>query len=202
MITKQNKKGNALAAVLITLGVLALITIVLVSWVLGSYNTLVDSDLNVENQWGKVQSAYERRLDLIPNLAATVKGSADFEQNTLVEAAKARGGIRIANNPTSLEEANRPVMSMMAGLMTYAEQYPALKSTEAFKALMDELAGTENRIKWERDNYNDFVKGYKAQVRKFPTNMIAGMFGFELSKWDTFESRENATVAPTVDFSK
>jgi len=200
MITKQNKKGNSLAPVLITIGVIAVIIIIFAFWILGSYNTLVDSDLNVENQWGKVQSAYERRLDLIPNLVATVKGSADFEQETLTEVAKARGGIRVANNPSQLEAANQPVMAMMAGMMTYAEQYPQLKSTEAFRGLMDELAGTENRIKWERDNYNDFVKNYKAQVRKFPTNMVAGMFGFEQSKWDTFESRENASVAPTIDF--
>jgi LemA protein len=202
MITKQNKKGNALAAVLITLGILILIAIIIGSWIAGSYNTLVDKDTSVEAQFGKIQTAMERRLDLLPNLASTVKGSANFEQETLIEVAKARGGIRIANNPTSLEEANRPVMSMMAGLMTYAEQYPALKSTEAFKGLMDEIAGSENRISWERNNYNDLVKEYKAEVRKFPTTMIAGMFGFEQSKWEMYNAVQNATVAPTVDFSK
>jgi LemA protein len=197
-----NKKGSALIAVLITLAALAIIILTAVSFIAGNYNTLVDKDTSVENQWGKVQSAHERRLDLLPNLAATVKGSAAFEQQTLVEVAKARGGIRIANNPTALEEANRPVMAMMAGMMTYAEQYPELKSTAAFIALMDEIAGTENRIKWERDTYNDMVKDYKKQVRSFPSNMIAGMFGFEQSKWDTFEALENASVAPTIDFTK
>lgn len=201
MITKQNK-GNILATVLITLGIIIAIVVMIGGWIAGNYNTLVEKDTSVENQWGKVQSAYERRLDLIPNLVATVKGSAEFEKTTLVEVAKARGGIRIANNPTELEEANRPVMSMMAGMMTYTEQYPQLKTTEAFKGLMDELAGTENRIKWERDNYNDFVKTYKQQVRSFPSNIIAGMFGFEQSKWDAFDARDEADVAPEVSFTK
>ena len=202
MITKQNKKGSGLAGVLITLGVLIFIIFILGSFLIGSYNTLVDKDTSVENQWGKVQSAYERRLNLIPNLVSTIKGSADFEQETLIEVAKARGGIRVANNPTSLEEANRPISAMIAGMMTYTENYPTLKTTEQFRALMDELAGTENRVKYETDAYNDLVKDYKQQVRRFPTTIIAGMFGFEQSKWDTFESRENASVAPTVDFSK
>ena len=198
----MNNKGSAMAGVLITLLVIVFIAIIFGSWVAGSYNTLVDKDTSVEAQWGSVQSAYERRLDLIPNLVATVKGSADFEKETLVEVAKARGGIRLANNPSQLETANQPITTMMAGLMTYVENYPTLKTTEQFRALMDELAGTENRVKWERDNYNGMVKDYKQQVRIFPANLIAGMFGFEQSKWDIFESRENASVAPTVDFSK
>jgi len=199
---KQDKKGNVLMGILITLGVIIIIGLMFPGWVAGNYNTLVQKDTSVEAQWGKVQSAYERRLDLIPNLVATVKGSATFEQDTLVEVAKARGGIRVANNPAQLDAANQPVMAMMAGMMTYAEQYPQLKTTESFKALMDELSGTENRIKWERDNYNDLVKDYKAQVRSFPSNLIAGMFGFEQSKWDTFESRTEAEIASTVDFTK
>ena len=199
---KQDKKGNVLMGILITLGVIIIIGLMFAGWVAGNYNTLVQKDTSVEAQWGKVQSAYERRLDLIPNLVATVKGSATFEQDTLVEVAKARGGIRVANNPAQLDAANQPVMAMMAGMMTYAEQYPQLKTTESFKALMDELSGTENRIKWERDNYNDLVKDYKAQVRSFPSNLIAGMFGFEQSKWDTFESRTEAEIVSTVDFTK
>jgi LemA protein len=201
MITKQNKKGNA-TTVLITLGVLLLLAITIASWGISCYNTLVGADVGAENQWSKVQTAYEYRLDLIPNLASTVKGSANFEQETLIEVAKARGGIRIANNPTQLEEANRPISTMMAGMMTYAEQYPQLKSTEAFQGLMDSLAGCQSRIKWETDNYNDAVKFYKEQVRMFPTNIISNMFGFEENKWDMFEAKENASTAPVVDFSK
>jgi len=197
----MNKKAmNALGIVGIVIGVIFLIFLMFFSWIAGSYNTLVSADTSTEASWGKVQTAYERRLDLLPNLARTVKGSSDFEKETLIEVAKARGGIRVANNPTSLEEANRPVMTMMAGMMTYAEQYPNIKSTELYKGLMDELAGTENRIKWERDNYNDEVKNYKNQVRMFPGSMIASMFNFDADKWEMFEGREEGKVAPEISF--
>ena len=191
---------NALGIVGIVIGVIFLIFLMFFSWIAGSYNLLVSADTSTEASWGKVQTAYERRLDLLPNLARTVKGSSDFEKETLIEVAKARGGIRVANNPTSLEEANRPVMTMMAGMMTYAEQYPNIKSTELYKGLMDELAGTENRIKWERDNYNDEVKNYKNQVRMFPGSMIASMFNFDADKWEMFEGREEGKVAPEISF--
>jgi LemA protein len=200
MKAKTNKKANVLTGILITLGVIVLMILMLVGWAAGSYNTLVDTDTSTENSWAKVQTAYERRLDLLPNLARTVKGSSDFEKETLVEVAKARGGIRVANNPAELEEANRPVMTMMAGMMTYAEQYPNIKSTELYKGLMDELAGTENRIKWERDNYNDAVKTYKTTIRMFPKNIIASMFNFDVNKWEVFEASVNATSAPVIDF--
>jgi len=197
----MNKKAmNALGIVGIVIGVIFLIFLMFFSWIAGSYNLLVSADTSTEASWGKVQTAYERRLDLLPNLARTVKGSSDFEKETLIEVAKARGGIRVANNPTSLEEANRPVMTMMAGMMTYAEQYPNIKSTELYKGLMDELAGTENRIKWERDNYNDEVKNYKNQVRMFPGSMIASMFNFDADKWEMFEGREEGKVAPEISF--
>jgi LemA protein len=194
------KKANVLMTILITLGVIILICLMLFSWVAGAYNTLVSADTSTENSWAKVQTAYERRLDLLPNLARTVKGSSDFEKETLVGVAKARGGIRVANNPAELEEANRPVMTMMAGMMTYAEQYPNIKSTELYKGLMDELAGTENRIKWERDNYNDAVKTYKTTIRMFPKNIVASIFNFDVNKWEVFESSVNATSAPVINF--
>jgi len=199
----ENKKGG-IGTILIAIGIIFAVIIILglifMGWVAGTYNNLVGLDTSTSESWGKVQSAYERRLDLLPNLARTVKGSADFEKETLIEVAKARGGIRVANNPTDLETANKPVMSMMAGMMTYVEQYPQLKSTEAFRGLMDELAGTENRIKWERDNYNEKVKNYQTGVRIFPANIIAGMFNFPVDKWKMFEARTNASVAPEISF--
>jgi LemA protein len=169
---------------------------------MGSYNTLVGSDINVENQWGKVQSAYERRLDLIPNLVATVKGSAAFEQDTQTQIAAMRGGIKNAKTVSDMQKVDGQMSSLMSGINIQVEAYPDLKSTANFMALQDELAGTENRIKWERDNYNDMVKDYKLKVRSFPMNMIAGMFGFEQSKWDMFAAVENASEPVTVDFSK
>lgn len=202
MITKQNKKGNALAVVLITLGVILAIIIVLASWITGSYNTLVGSDVNVENQWGKVQSAYERRLDLIPNLVATVKGSSNFEKDTQTQVAALRGGIQNAKTVSDMQKVDSQMTSLMSGINVQVEAYPDLKSTANFLALQDELAGTENRIKWERDNFNDMVKDYKLKVRSFPMNIIAGMFGFEQSKWEMFAAVENASEPTTVDFSK
>ena len=202
MITKQNKKGNVLAAVLITLGIIIAIALIIGSWVAGSYNSLTDKDTSVENQWGKVQSAYERRLDLIPNLVATVKGSASFEQDTQTQIAAMRGGIRDAKTVSDMQKVDGQMSALMSGINVQIEAYPALKSTENFMALQDELAGTENRIKWERDEYNNQVKDYKYAVRSFPTNIIAGMFGFEQSKWDMFQSNDGAENAPQVDFTK
>ncbi len=196
----MKKQAQALMIVGITIGVILLILLMFFGWVAGSYNTLVSADTSTEASWANVQTAYERRLDLLPNLARTVKGSSDFEKETLIEVAKARGGIRVANNPTALEEANRPIMSMMAGMMTYAEQYPNIKSTELSKGLMDELAGTENRIKWERDNYNSAVQNYKNKVRMFPGSMIASMANFEADKWEMFEARQESNIAAEISF--
>ena len=201
MNNKKGGMGAVLIALLVIFGVTVLLGLIILGWIAGTYNGLVKLDTSTSESWGKVQSAYERRLDLLPNLARTVKGSADFEQKTLIEVAKARGGIRVANNPTDMDTANKPVVSMMAGMMTYVEQYPNIKSTEAFKGLMDELAGTENRIKWERDNYNEQVKNYQIGVRVFPANMIAGMFNFQVDKWEMFKSNENASSAPEISFN-
>lgn len=202
MITKQNKKGNAVSAVLITLGILLVIIIVLASWIMGSYNTLVGSDVNVENQWGKVQTAYQYRLDLIPNLVATVKGSSDFEKSTQTQVAALRGGIQNAKTVSDMQKVDGQMSALMSGINVQVEAYPELKSTANFMALQDSLAGSESRIKWERDNFNDMVKDYKLKVRSFPMNIIAGMFGFEQSKWEMFAAVENASEPTTVDFSK
>ena len=196
MITK-NKKGSALLIVSVLLGIVVIIAM----FFAGTYNTLVGLDTNVENQWGKVQSAYERRLDLIPNLVATVKGSADFEKDTQSQIAAMRGGVKNAKTVGDMQKVDGQMSALMSGINIQVEAYPELKSTTNFLALQDELAGTENRIKWERDNYNDEVRNYKLKVRSFPTNMIAGMFGFEESKWDTFQADEEASDAPEVDFT-
>jgi len=196
MITK-NKKGSALFVVLAIVGIIFIIA----TFLAGTYNSLVDLDVNVENHWSKVQSAYERRLDLIPNLVATVKGSADFEKNTQTQIALLRSGVKEAKSVNDMQKVDGQMSALMSGINIQLEAYPELKSTTNFLALQDELAGTENRIKWERDNYNDEVRNYKLKVRSFPTNMIAGMFGFEESKWDTFEAKEEAEDAPEVDFT-
>ena len=201
MITKQNKKGSMLAGVLITLGIVLFVALMIGACIAGTYNTLVQKDTTVEAQFGNIQTAMERRLDLIPNLVSTVKGSANFEKDTQTQIAAMRGGIRDAKGVSDMQKVDTQMSSLISGINIQVEAYPELKSTANFLALQDELTGSENRISWERNNYNDVVKEYKASVRSFPTNIIAGMFGFEQSKWQTYESKENASDAPIVDFS-
>lgn len=197
----KNKKGSVMLGIGIALGVLLLLSIMLISFIASNYNTLVNKDTIVEESWGQVQNSYMRQLDLLPNLARTVKASSDFEKQTLVGVAQARGGFKSANTPAQLDEANKPVAQMYMGMLSYVENYPNIKSTEQYRALMDEIAGSQNRIAWDRNNYNKVVKDYKQQVRSFPSNIIAGMFGFEQSKWQTFTALDNASVAPTLNFN-
>ena len=201
MITKQNKKGNALAGVLITLGIVLFLALMIGAWIMGSYNSLVNTDVSTANYFGKVQTAYQYRLDLIPNLVSTVKGSADFEKSTQTQVAALRGGIQNAKTASDMQKVDGQMSALMSGINVQVEAYPELKSTANFMALQDSLAGSQSRIKWELDNYNDAVKTYQVQVRTFPSNIIAGMFGFDLDKWQMFTSQENASDAPIVNFS-
>lgn len=180
-------------------------------WVMGTYNSLVGKDTTVENQWAHVQTAYQRRADLIPNLVDTVKAAKDFEQGTQTKIAELRsqaGQAKIdmsnAKDMDQLQAANTQMSSVLSRLMVIVEAYPDLKSNANFLALQDELAGTENRIKWERDNYNNAVQDYKVSVRTFPTNMIGGMFGFTPDKWKMFQANAGAQNAPDVgaEFNK
>jgi LemA protein len=196
----MNKKGNTLGVVLVSFGVIALIGLMFFGWIAGSYNTLVNKDVSVENSWAKVQTAYERRADLIPNLVETVKGVSNFEKDTQTQIAMFRSGVKNAETPEQLDKVGKQMNSFVSDIIVSIEAYPNLKSNENFLALQDELAGTENRVKFERDNFNDAVKEYKIQVRKFPTSIIAGMFGFEQSKWNMFEVSEGSEEAPKVSF--
>lgn len=205
----MNKKGSVLVGVGITLAVFVLLALMLVGFVAGNYNTFVVKDTGTEKAWGNVQSAYQRRADLIPNLVDTVKGARDFEKSTLVEIAAMRSQagsvkqqISDAKTVEELQAAGSQMNGVLARLMVVVEAYPDLKSNQNFLALQDELAGTENRIKWERDNYNTAVMDYKTSVRSFPGNMVAGMFGFYPDKWKTFTADKDAQTAPDVDFSK
>jgi LemA protein len=196
----KNKKGGAGTIVLITLGIVFLLLFFVGVFIAGSYNGLVSTDTNVEQKWGNVQTSYERRLDLIPNLVETVKGVSNFEKDTQTQIAAFRAGIQNAKTPAQLDEVGKQMNQLVSGIAVSVEAYPDLKSSQNFLALQDELAGTENRISWERNNYNEAVKSYKTKVRTFPTNIIAGMFGFDLSKWDMFEASDGADTAPKVKF--
>ena len=172
-----------------------------------SYNNFVEIEEDVENQWGKVQSAYQRRADLIPNLVNTVKGVADFEKSTLMEVTQARSRATSVNiDPTNLtpeklkefQEAQSGLSQSLGRLLLISENYPQLRASENFKELQVQLEGTENRIKVARDRYNDVVTEYNKKVRRFPGSLFAGMFGF--GEKTQFEAEASAQEAPTVEF--
>ena len=174
----------------------------------GTYNGLVSLDEGVERSWADVESQYQRRADLIPNLVNTVRGAADFEQETLESVTSARARATSINitaddlgNPEKMQQymaAQQQLGQSLGRLLAVAENYPQLRATEAFRDLQAQLEGTENRINVARRDYNGAVQGYNTAVRRFPANMIAGMFGFD--RRTPFEADEGADRAPEVNF--
>ncbi len=194
-------RSLVLAVVLIGLG------LILFAGGCNSYNNFVNIEEDVENEWGKVQSAYQRRADLIPNLVNTVKGVADFEKSTLTEVTQARARATSINiDPTNLtpekmkefQEAQSGLSQSLGRLLVVSENYPQLRASENFKELQVQLEGTENRIKVARDRYNDVVTEYNKKVRRFPGSLFAGIFGF--SQKAQFEAEASAQQAPKVEF--
>src|SRR4028119_718489 len=164
------------------------IVVLLLFWGCGSYNGLVGEDETVKNAWNKVQSDYQRRADLIPNLVNTVKGEANFEQTTLTNVINARASAtQIRVDPDDLtpervqqfQAAQGQLSQSLGRLLAVAEAYPNLRANDAFRGLQAQLEGTENRIKTARNDFNDAVQNYNTQVRRFPTNIFAGMMGFK-----------------------
>ena len=184
---------------------LALIAIVGYS-AMGSYNGFVSLDEDVDGQWANVETQYQRRFDLIPNLVATVKGVAEFEQETLTAVTEARASAFNAmqavgegtGSIADFQQSNMVLGRAMNGLLGYSERYPELKANQNFSDLQAQLEGTENRIAVARKDFNASVKAYNGKVRRFPGSLWAGMFGFE--QRDYFESVSGSEVAPTVDF--
>ncbi|MGM5484487.1 MAG: LemA family protein [Nanobdellota archaeon] len=192
----------------VVIGIIVLLVIIFFSTFIGAYNSLVRLDETVDQRWANVETAYQRRADLIPNLVETVQGVVDFEKETQTKIAEVRSQASSAKE--EMEEASDQeefrqaavksdkAMSSLSGLNINVERYPKLKANENFLSLQDELAGTENRIKTERDLYNEAVKEYNIKVRRFPSNIIANMYGFE--EKESFESDEGADEAVDVDF--
>lgn len=189
-----------------TLIILAIVAVVVV-WAISGYNGLVSKEEGVNQAWANVESAYQRRSDLIPNLVNTVKGYAEHESETLQAVTDARAKATSLNiDPATATpeqvaaymEAQQGVGSALGRLIAVSESYPELKANENFRDLQAQLEGTENRIKVERDRYNEAVKNFNVQIRRFPTNILASMFGFE--KRSMFEAQEGAEVAPVVEF--
>ncbi len=172
-----------------------------------TYNGLVSKDETVNNAWANVQSAYQRRADLIPNLVNTVKGAADFEKSTLTAVIEARSkatSIQLKpddltpENMQKFQAAQDQLSGTLSRLLVSVEQYPQLKANQNFLELQAQLEGTENRIKVERDRFNEVVKEYNQSARTFPSNIFAGMFGFAQKGY--FEASQAAQTAPTVKF--
>lgn len=189
---------NKLSPGWIALIVIGAIVFIGVLWFVGSYNGLVRSDETVNEKWANVQTAYQRRADLIPNLVETVKAYSNYEGEVLTQITEARASIGKAGTPSQLQAAGNELNSALARLLVVVENYPNLKANENYLSLQDELAGTENRIKVERDIYNQAVKGYSIKIRRFPTNIVANMFDF--GKREMFEAEEATEKAPKVDF--
>lgn len=199
------KKGCLIS--IIIAGFLALIVLSLVMWGTKAYNRMVTMQESVTSQWGNVETAYQRRSDLIPNFVNTVKGAANFEQTTLTQVIEARAkATSITIDPTKMtaenmqqfQQAQGQVSSALGRLMVVMEQYPELKATQNFRDLQVELEGTENRISVERKKFNDVALIYNTHIRRFPQNFLAGMFGFQAKPY--FEAVEGAEKAPVVTF--
>jgi LemA protein len=183
------------------------IIVILIGWGTRIYNNLVTQDENVGKAWANVENVYQRRADLIPNLVATVKGVANFEQTTLTAVIEARAKATSVTvdpknlNPESLQQfqaAQDGLSSALSRLMVVVERYPELKATQNFMELQAQLEGTENRISVERMKFNEAAQAYNTYIRRFPATIFAGMFGFEKKAY--FEAQPGAETAPKVEF--
>jgi LemA protein len=191
---------------IILLSVLSGFVLILL-WGVGAYNRLVGLSESTESQWANVQSAYQRRADLIPNLVSTVKGYADFEKSTLTDVIEARSkatSVQIsADNLTpekvaEFQKAQGELKGALSRLLVSVERYPDLKANQNFLALQSQLEGTENRINVERDRFNEQVRTYNSSVKRIPTSLVAAVGGFEARGY--FEAETEAQDAPEVSF--
>ncbi|MBD3318966.1 LemA family protein [Candidatus Woesearchaeota archaeon] len=192
----------------IVLAIVVVVLLALVGWGVGTYNGFITKETQVDQAWGNVQTEYQRRADLIPNLVNTVQGAADFEQETQTQLAGLRSGALAAKQeaaqattPEELAAAGQKIDELVRqfNVIVSVEAYPQLRAIENFLSLQDQLEGTENRITVARRDYNAAVTAYEQARRRIPSNIIAGIAGFE--KRDLFEAEEGAETAPEVTFT-
>ena len=192
---------------LVTLLVVAGAILLIVVSLTGRYNRLVTLEEGVTAAWSQVENVYQRRADLIPNLVNTVKGYADFEQKTLTQVIEARAkATSVTIDPTNMTEASMQQFqqaqdglgSALSRLMVVIERYPDLKANQNFMDLQAQLEGTENRITVERRAFNETAQAYNTQIRRFPNNILAGLFGFDKKAY--FQAESGAEQAPEVQF--
>lgn len=191
----------------VTIIIIVAVVAIIAIWTVSGYNSLVGMDENVSNQWANVETQYQRRADLIPNLVNTVKGYAAHEKETLEGVIAARSqATQIKVDPTDLtpeklaeyQKAQGQLATALGKLLAITENYPDLKANQNFLELQAQLEGTENRINVARKNFNDAAKAYNTTIRRFPKNILAGMFGFDKRAY--FEAAEGAEQAPQVQF--
>jgi len=194
------------------IGALILAVLIVGGSVSGSYNHLVQLDQATQAQWAQVQNAYQRRADLVPNLVATVKGAANFEKSTMVEVTEARSRVNqvspaamgdILKDPAAFQrfqQAQQGLSAALSHLFAVAENYPQLKATANFRDLQAQLEGTENRIAVERQRYNEAAQAFNTARNRFPTVMIAGMFGDKFAPKPYFAAEPASQKAPQVTF--
>lgn len=192
---------------LITIGVILVVVFMLYSFFAGRYNTMVELQESIPKAWADVEAQYQRRADLIPNLVNTVKGYANFEQETLTKVIEARASAtQVKIDPSNItpealaqyQQAQNGVSSALSRLLVSVEAYPELKANQNFLDLQAQLEGTENRITVARNRFNEVVQPYNVYIKKFPSNMIANMFGFTAKGY--FEAAAGSEKAPEVKF--
>jgi LemA protein len=187
--------------------IVAAVVLLVILWGVKKYNGFITLEEGVTGQWANVENVYQRRADLIPNLVNTVKGYADFEQETLTQVIEARAKATSVTidpsnlNPQSIasfQQAQEGLSGALSRLLVTVERYPELKANQNFLELQAQLEGTENRIAVERRKFNEITRGYNTTIRKVPASLIAGITGFDQKGY--FEAQEGSDVAPTVEF--
>ncbi len=194
---------------LITVGIIVAIILVIFLWIRGFNNSMVTKNENTAKMWSNVESQYQRRIDLFSNVVNTIKGSADFEKSTLEAVIEARSqATKITVDPTKLtpesiaqfQQAQNSLNSSFSKLLLVVEQYPVLKTTDAFRDFQVQIEGTENRINKARDDFNATIQDYNTYIKLFPNSLFAGMFGY--SEKGYFKAAAGSENAPNVDFNE
>jgi LemA protein len=202
----MKKKGLIIA--LAVIGIVVVFGIILIVWGIGSYNNLVTLNESVNQSWSQVENQYQRRADLIPNLVNTVKGYADFERGVLTDVTEARSRVsqfnitpEVLNDPQAFQRFQQlqgELSGALSRLLVTVENYPTLKANENFLQLQAQLEGTENRITVERRKFNQTVQTYNTTIKRFPTSIFAGIYGFNEKQY--FTSTPGSETPPKVEF--
>ncbi len=190
-------KKIALGCVIGFVAGIIIIGLIAVAYVVDSRNKMAAKEIAIDGAWAQVQNVYQRRLDLVPNLAESTKAYMQLEKDIFEAIAEARSGIQNAETISEIDNANKEISSFIDDLKVVVEDTPELKASETVRDLMTQLEGTENRIAVERGRFNETVRDYNTYIKMFPRSIIAGWFGFEAKEF--FEAEEGAEIAPEVD---